>query len=181
MDRLLQKITSLIDQFHERLGRVICWLALFMVLLQAIVVVMRYVFGAGSVVMQETILYMHATLFMAGAGYTLRHDGHVRSDIFYRDATPKKRAIIDIIGVLLFLWPMCAVIFWVSLTYVGNAWAVLEGSPKGTLGLPGVFLLKTLIPIMALLLGLQGLSMAGSALFILTSHRPSGGRAGEEA
>ena len=79
---MLQTLTSLIDGMNARIGRAICWLALIMVLLQFMLVAMRYVFGAGSVMMQEAIIYMHATLFMAGAGYTLQHDEHVRCDIF---------------------------------------------------------------------------------------------------
>lgn len=169
---LLVTFASIVDRLNERIGRTICWLALAMVLVQVAVVAMRYIFGQGSVVMQETIVYMHATLFMAGAGYTLRHDDHVRCDIFYRDATPRKRAIVDLTGVVVFLLPMCILIFWVSLPYVSNAWAVLEGSPEGALGLPAVFLLKSLIPIMAVLLGLQGLAMAGRAMARLIESEP---------
>ncbi|NJO38235.1 MAG: TRAP transporter small permease subunit [Rhizobiales bacterium] len=131
-----------------------------MVLLQFVVVVMRYVFGIGSVIAQEAIVYMHATVFLAGAAYTLFHDGHVRCDIFYSDASPKTRALIDLIGVFLFLLPMCVMILWVSWPYVANAWAVLEGSQEGRLGIPAVFLLKTLILVFALLLALQAVSMA---------------------
>jgi len=172
---LFQRLTSVIDHISIRIGRAICWLALAMVLLQFTLVAMRYVFGVGSVMMQELIIYMHATLFMAGAGYTLQQDDHVRCDIFYRDATPARRAWIDLLGVFFFLWPMCVVIFWVSVPYVVNAWAVLEGSSEGSLGLPGVFLLKTLIPTMAVLLGLQGLSVASRAVASLTNRTPAGG------
>lgn len=136
------------------------WLALIMVLLQLIIVTMRYVFGLGSVMMQEAMIYMHASLFLSAAGYTLFHDDHIRCDIFYRDASRSKQALIDIAGVTVFLLPMCVTIVWISLPYVINAWAILEGSSEGRLGLPFVFLLKTLIPVFAILLGLQGLSMA---------------------
>lgn len=171
---MLDRTASAIDRLNETVGRAICWLALIMVLLQVLVVVMRYVFGLGSVMMQEAIVYLHATLFMAGAGYTLRHDGHVRCDIFYRDGHPSTRAWIDLLGVFLFLWPLVAVILWLSMPYVVSAWSILEGSSEGGLGLPGVFLLKTLIPIMALLLGLQGLAMAGRSLMQLRGHDPGG-------
>ncbi len=157
---MLETFASMVDRLNERVGRAVSWLALIMVLLQLVVVVMRYVFGAGSVMMQEAIVYMHASLFMLGAGYTLCHDGHVRCDIFYHDVTPQRQALIDGAGVILFLLPMCLTIIWVSLPYVINAWSVLEGSSEGGLGLPAVFLLKTLIPVFAVLLGLQGLSMA---------------------
>ena len=163
----------MIGQLNERLGRAVAWLSLIMVLLQVLVVIMRYVFGAGSVMMQETIIYLHATLFMVGAGYALRHDDHVRCDVFYRDAGPRRRALIDLIGILLFLLPTSALIFWLSLPYVANAWTVFEGSPKGDLGIPGIFLLKTLIPLTALLLGFEGLLTAGHALLRLLDRSPS--------
>jgi len=156
----LRNFAELVDGLNERVGRTLAWLTLAMVLLQFVVVVMRYVFGIGSVVAQEAIVYMHATVFLAGAAYTLLHNGHVRCDIFYSDASPRTRAIVDLIGVFLFLLPMCIMIFWVAWPYVANAWAVLEGSPEGRLGIPGVFLLKTVILVFAALLGLQALSMA---------------------
>ena len=169
---MFRTLMAVIDSINFQIGRTLSWLALIMVLLQFALVAMRHVFGVGSVVMQEMIMYMHATLFMVTAGYTLQLDEHVRCDIFYRDATPAKRAWIDLLGVLFFLLPMCVVIFWVSLPYVANAWAVLEGSSEGSLGLPGVFLLKTLIPLMAVLLGLQGLSVANRAVAHLRSRTP---------
>jgi TRAP-type mannitol/chloroaromatic compound transport system permease small subunit len=156
----LQNVAESIDWLNERIGRAVAWLTLGMVLLQFVVVVMRYVFGIGSVMMQEAIVYMHATVFLAGAAYTLLHNGHVRCDIFYSDATPRTRAIVDLIGVFLFLLPMCVMVFWVAWPYVANAWAVLEGSPEGRLGIPAVFLLKTVILAFAVLLGLQAISMA---------------------
>ena len=156
----LQGFAESVDWLNERIGRAIAWLTLAMILLQFVVVILRYVFGIGSVMMQEAIVYMHASVFLGGAAYTLLHNGHVRCDIFYSDASPRTRAIVDLIGVFLFLLPMCIMIFWVSWPYVANAWAVLEGSPEGRLGIPAVFLLKTMIPVFALLLGLQAISMA---------------------
>jgi TRAP-type mannitol/chloroaromatic compound transport system permease small subunit len=168
----IEKTACMVDRLNERIGRAVCWLALGMVLVQVAVVLMRYVFGQGSVMMQEAIIDMHAALFMLGAGYTLRHDGHVRCDLFYRDLSPSRRAWVDLLGVVLFLLPMCMVIFWVAMPYVINAWSILEGSPEGSLGLPGVFLLKTLIPIFATLLGLQGLALAGHAVAFLGDRPP---------
>jgi TRAP-type mannitol/chloroaromatic compound transport system permease small subunit len=156
----LRNFAVLIDGLNERIGRTLAWLTLGMVLLQFVVVVMRYVFGIGSVIAQEAIVYMHSTVFLAAAAYTLLHNGHVRCDIFYSDASPNTRALVDLIGVFLFLLPMCVMIFWVSWPYVANAWAVLEGSPEGRLGIPGVFLLKTLILVFAVLMALQAMSMA---------------------
>ena len=161
-----------IDAVNEGIGRLVAWLTLAMVLVQFIVVVQRYVFGVGSILMQESVTYMHALVFMVGAGYTLLHEGHVRVDVIYREASWRFKAWVDMLGALLLLLPVCAVIFIWSWGYVANAWAVLEGS-KETSGLPGIYLLKTVILVFAGLVGLQGLSMLlRSALRLLGALPP---------
>ena len=176
---LLIRLARTADALNEWLGRGVAWLALLLVLTQFVVVVMRYVFGLGSVKMQESIVYMHATIFMAAAGYTLLHNGHVRCDIFYSDASPTRRALIDLFGVLVFLLPMCVLIGWVSWPYVTAAWAVREGSPEGSLGIPGVYLLKSVILLFALLVGLQGISLAIHSLLVLAGVESDRGSADE--
>src|SRR3546814_739209 len=109
--------------------------------------------------MQESVWYLHGLLFMLGAGYTLLNDGHVRIDIFYRTASPRRKAWIDLLGVLIFLTPVCVVTWIFSWSYVINAWRVLEGSMEAA-GLPAVFLLKTVIWVFVVLLFLQGVAMA---------------------
>ena len=158
--RSVQIFARAIDRLNETVGVTVAWLALLMVLLEFAVVMMRYVFGLGSVKMQESIVYMHALVFMAAAGYTLLHNGHVRCDVFYSVAAPRRKALIDLIGVFVFLLPMCAMIAWVAWPYVAAAWAVREGSPEGSLGIPGVYLLKSVILVFAGLLALQGLALA---------------------
>jgi TRAP-type mannitol/chloroaromatic compound transport system permease small subunit len=158
--RVLLLIARVIDAANERIGVSVAWLALLVVLVEFTVVLMRYVFGVGSVKMQESIVYMHAIIFMVAAGYTLLHDGHVRCDIFYAAAPPRRQAIIDLIGVALFLLPTCALIAWAAWPYVAQAWAVREGSPEGTLGIPGVYLLKSIILVFAALVALQGVALA---------------------
>jgi TRAP-type mannitol/chloroaromatic compound transport system permease small subunit len=158
--RFLQRLARAVDRLNETVGVSVAWLALLTVLVEFAVVVMRYVFGVGSVKMQESIVYMHATVFMVAAAYTLLHDGHVRCDIFYAEASARGQALIDLVGVLVFLLPTCALIAWVAWPYVAAAWAVREGSPEGSLGIQGVFLLKSIILVFALLLALQGLALA---------------------
>jgi len=162
----------MIDAINERIGRVVSWLALFMVLVQFIVVVMRYVFGIGSIFMQESIVYMHAIVFLGAAGYTLLHDGHVRVDIFYGSASPRRKAQINLLGVLIFLWPVCILTLNVSERFVTSSWAVLEGSPEGS-GIPAVFLLKTVIPVAIFLLMLQGFSLAVKSLAVILGDAPA--------
>ena len=164
---LLYSVEKFIDALNERVGRAIAWLTLIMVLMQFVVVVMRYVFGLSSLMMQESIVYMHAFVFLIAAGYTLLHNGHVRVDIFYGDASVKRKALVDLLGVFILLWPICGLLFWVASPFVYEAWRVFEGSQEGS-GIQAVFLLKTTILVFAGLLALQGLSLVAKCLFVLS-------------
>ncbi|MHA1597567.1 MAG: TRAP transporter small permease subunit [Alphaproteobacteria bacterium] len=155
----LEKFRRVIDGLNEAVGRAAAWLVIIMVLVQFVVVVLRYVFGFGSIMMQESVVYLHGILFMLGAGYTLLLEGHVRVDIFYREATPGKKALVDLFGALLLLGPVCVLIWWSSWSYVEQSWRIFEGS-KETSGIHAVYVLKTAILAFALLMFLQGLSMA---------------------
>jgi len=165
----LTALKNAIDGLNRRVGHVVSWLALFLVLVQFVIVVLRYVFGIGSIWLQESLLYSHGFLFTLAAGYTLLHDAHVRVDVFYREARPKTKAIVDLCGAVAFLLPVCIVIWWLGWPFVAASWAVLEGSPE-TSGIQGVYLLKTAILGFALLLGLQAVSMAIGAGLYLAGH-----------
>ena len=128
-----------------------------MVIFTCGVVSTRYIFNIGSIGMQELVMYLHGCVFMIGIAFTLKEGGHVRVDVLHEKLSEKNKAIIDIIGTLFFLMPFCFFMFFISLEYVRFAWTVQESSPDPG-GLPGVFLLKTLIPIMAILVGFQGIS-----------------------
>ena len=146
-----------LDALSETVGRAVAWLTLLMVVITFMVVVLRYAFDMGWIAMQESVTYLHATVFMLGAAYTLKNDGHVRVDVFYRRLGSRGRACVDVAGDLLLLLPVSGYIFWSSLSYVGESWRVMESSREAG-GLPLVFLLKTLIPAMALMILLQGLA-----------------------
>jgi TRAP-type mannitol/chloroaromatic compound transport system permease small subunit len=115
-------------------------------------------------------MYAHAGLFLLAAAWTLQAGGHVRVDVFYAEASPRTRAWIDVFGTLVFLLPFAAAVFWLSLPYVGRSWAVLERSPEAS-GLPFVYLLKTLIPVFAALMALQGVAQAVRAVVVLRGGR----------
>jgi len=166
----LHRLSTALGRIAETVGNTAAWLALALVLVTFAVVVLRYLFQLGSIAMQESILYLHASLFLLGAAYTLNRDGHVRVDIFYRGFSPRGKALVDLVGALLLLLPVCTFLLWVSWDYVASAWALREGSPEAG-GLPFVYLLKTLIPLAALLLALQGLSQALASLGTLTGAR----------
>ncbi|WP_310618798.1 TRAP transporter small permease subunit [Flexibacterium corallicola] len=161
---------NLITAFNSGVGRTCAWLTLGIVLVQFTVVVMRYVFGLGSIWMQESITYMHGFLFMLAAAYTLSVDGHVRVDIFYRDANPKAKALVDLLGCIFFLLPMCAVIVDVSWGYVVSSWEILEGSQE-TSGIQGRYLLKSAIVAFAVMIGLQGIAIIIRASYALRGDK----------
>lgn len=138
-----------------------------MMAITCLIVVARYVFNLGSIAMQETVMYMHGMVFMLGIGYTLKYQGHVRVDIFYDKLSIRKKAFIDLFGTLVFLLPIGIFILFSSLNYVSFSWSLNESSAQPG-GLPGVFLLKTLIPLMAFLLLVQGLAEMGRAIVTLT-------------
>ena len=165
----LGALARAIDTANEHIGRVAAWLALGMVLLQFVVVVMRYIFGVGFIAMQEGVIYLHATLFLVGAGYTLLHGGHVRVDILYRSARPRRRALVDLMGVIFFLLPVCAIIGWASWPYLEQSWSVYEGS-KETSGIHAVYALKSMILVFVVLIALQGVSLALRAALTLAGR-----------
>ncbi|MBN7797236.1 TRAP transporter small permease subunit [Parahaliea mediterranea] len=153
----LRPIIRAIDNFTDYSGRALAWLAVAMALLTTLVVLLRYGLNMGSIAAQEAITYMHGTLFTLGAAYTLRHDGHVRVDIFYRRFTPRTRAWINSLGGIVFLLPLCVFLCGVSWNYVAESWSIRESSPEPG-GIPAVFLLKSLLPLMAATLFLQALA-----------------------
>lgn len=166
----MRTITNFVDALNERIGRGVSWLALLIVIVQLLVVVGRYVFGIGYIWLQELITYMFGFMFMLGAAYTLRHDGHVRVDIFYREAKPRTKAIINLIGSVVFLIPVCILIFWIAWPYVMQSWSILEGSTEAS-GIPARYLQKTAILAFAVLMGLQGLSMVVHSILALRGDR----------
>ncbi|WP_227370475.1 TRAP transporter small permease subunit [Halomonas sp. M20] len=160
-----------IDALIERLGKALTWLVLIMMLTEFSIVVLRYLFNVSNTPMQESVMYLHATVFLLAAGYTLKHDGHVRVDIFYRSMSMKKKAWVDLMGTVFLLLPVMIFVVMASLGYVEKSWRILEGSPESG-GLPGVFLLKTLIPVFAILMILQGLVEITRNLLIIRGHTP---------
>ncbi|SMF18129.1 TRAP-type mannitol/chloroaromatic compound transport system, small permease component [Tistlia consotensis] len=172
----LEGTADAIDWINTRIGLGVAWLTLFMVLVQFILVLMRYVFGIGSIMTQESLIYAHGFLFMIVAGYTLMQGGHVRVDIFYRSAPARRKAVVDIFGVFALLIPVCCLIWAYSLPYVVSSWQILEGS-RETSGIPGIFLLKTSMLIFVVLVVLQGIALAFRSMLVLAGLREDAGPA----
>jgi len=149
-----------LDRFSVAVGRAAAWLTLVMVIITFVVVILRYVFDIGYIWVQESIIWMHAVVFMLGAAYTLRREDHVRVDVFYRDMTARQRAWVDLIGVLIFLLPLCAFLAWNSIDFVAQSWRIGEASREpGGLPFPFYPMLKTVVLLMPLTVALQGTSL----------------------
>ncbi len=149
-----------LDRLNTAIGRAAAWLTLAMVLVTFVVVVLRYVFDIGFIWVQESVIWMHAVVFMMGAAYTLREDGHVRVDVFYRNMSARRQAWVDLIGVLVFLLPLCLFLAWNSVDFVMQSWRIGESSREpGGLPFPFFPMLKTVILLMPLTVALQGVSL----------------------
>lgn len=154
----MSALADFLDGINRVTGRLICWLVLFMMCIQFGIVLLRYVFGISDIALNESVLYMHATLFMLGAGYTLLVDEHVRVDIFYSRMSDRRRAWVDVFGHLVLLIPAIAMLLYWSWPTVRNAWSILEGAISVG-GIPASFLLKSLIPAFCILLLVQSIAI----------------------
>jgi TRAP-type mannitol/chloroaromatic compound transport system permease small subunit len=168
--QFVQKTVETIDRVNMVIGRAAAWCCLYIVVVEFALVVMRYALGIGSIRIQESVIYAHAALFMLAAAWVLQTDGHVRVDIFYAEARPRTKAAIDLLGTVIFLAPFAVALLMLSLPYAARSWAIFERSPEAS-GLPFVFLLKTLIPLFAFLIGLQGIAQAIRAVLTLRGQR----------
>mgnify|MGYP000291850114 FL=1 len=153
----MQRLADRLDLVNQWTGMTVRWFALIMVLLQFAVVLLRYVFGFSSIALNESVLYLHAGLFMLGAGYTLLVDGHVRVDIFYAGAKNHTKARIDAFGYAVLAIPsMAALLYWTWPSVI-NSISMMEGAISVG-GIPAVWLLKSLIPAFCILLIIQSVA-----------------------
>jgi len=167
---MLKKLIGLIDATNQAISTLVSWLVALMVVTMFCIVVLRYGFNIGNIAVQESITYMHGLVFMLAIAHTLKTNGHVRVDILYQRWGPKGQAIVNLIGSIFLLLPVCIFIFYISWDYVSASWSYYEGSREAG-GIDGVFLLKSLIPLMAILLFLQGLSEALKSINVLSGQQ----------
>lgn len=143
-----------------------------MVLVTCVVVVLRYLFDLGFIWLQESVTWMHAVVFMLGAAYALQRDEHVRVDVFYREFDDRRRAIVDMLGVLFFLLPLCVYIGWSAWDFVAASWKIREASREsGGLPYPLVPLLKSVLILMPAMLALQGTALLLRSVSVLQGKR----------
>lgn len=159
-------LSAAFETVTRKTGRTVMWLLLAMAAIQFGVVILRYVFGVNYIFMQESITYMHGAVFLLAGGYALLTDDHVRVDIFYREAPPKRKALIDLLGTYLLLVPVCLLLIWTASPYVARSWAVGEGSNEAS-GLQALFILKSFIPAFAVLMMMAGFVIAARAVATL--------------
>jgi TRAP-type mannitol/chloroaromatic compound transport system permease small subunit len=160
--------SSVIDRLSVVTGHAAAWLTLLMVVATFVIVVLRYVFDSGVVWLQESVTWMHAAVFMLGAAYTLQRDEHVRVDIFYRDMTARRKALVDLFGVICFILPLCVFFIVEAADYVASSWSIREVSrDSGGLPYPFMPLLKSALIVMPVAVLLQGVSMALKAVSTL--------------
>ena len=159
-DDVLDGSTNTLDRISIVTGHLASWLTLLMVLVTFVVVVLRYAFDAGAIWLQESVVWMHAVVFMLGAAYTLQQEEHVRVDIFYRNMSATRRAWVDLLGAMFFLLPVSAFLAYTAWDFVVTSWQLHESSREpGGLPYPLVPMLKTVLLLMPLALTLQGISM----------------------
>lgn len=152
----MKTLIQMLDGLSELTGRVISWATFFLLLATLSVVVLRYMFNVGATSLQDSAVYLHGAVFTFAAGYALKHDEHVRVDVFYQKFSPRTRHLVDFWGTLLFLFPVSAFIGWESWEYVKSSWDIREASPEAG-GLPYVYLQKTLLLVLVASLVIQGL------------------------
>lgn len=170
MFTLLESFVELSDTINEWVGRSVAWLTLGCVFTCFLVVVLRYGFSVGFPWLQEFYVWQHAIVFMAGAGFTFLHRGHVNVDIAYTRFSPRTKAVVDIMGTLIFLLPWMAVLAWTSSQFILSSWHILEPSSQAD-GMPGLFILKTMIWIFCGLLTLQGLALIARRILFLSGQK----------
>ena len=161
---------KIINSINRYIGEIISWCTLLMVLITVLVVVLRYGFNIGFIWMQESVRFMYAAVFLLCGGYTLLKDKHVRVDVLYLNLSTKNKAIIDLLGSIFLLLPVCFVIFYYSWSYVINSWEQMEGSIEER-GLHLVFLMKTFIWAFAILVSLQSISIIINSFIIIKRNK----------
>ncbi len=162
----LAGVLRVVEPINEWIGRVVMWLSLGIVLVCFATVYMRYALGTGEPWVQELYVWMHAIVFLAGAGYTLLHGGHVRVDLIYGNMSLRSRALVDVLGTLILLWPFAAVIAYESVPMVALSWMNNEVSQQPG-GMPNMWFLKSMLHVFCAAIFLQGLAMVARGLLVL--------------
>ncbi len=151
------RIHQALNAFSKGTGALISWLTLAMMLLTALIVFLRYGLNIGSIALQESVSYLHATVFLLAAAYTFADDEHVRVDIFYRNFSAHRQAWVNAVGGIVFLLPVSLFLLGITWRFAADSWAIGEASGDAG-GIDAVYILKSLLPLASFTLALQGLA-----------------------
>lgn len=168
--QILAQLVRLISALNNWVGRTLAWVSLFIVLICFAVVVLRYAFSTGAVWLQDLYVWLNAIMFMGMVGYALLNNAHVRVDIFYRPASLKHKAWVDLVGSLVFILPFVTLLSIYSFSFVQRSWRFMEGSANYG-GMPGLYVVKSFLLVFAVLLGLQGIAMLLRSLLVLNNQQ----------
>ncbi len=172
--RALEKVADVIDAVIGFIGRTAAWMVLPVALIAFAVVAMRYALDRGYPWLQESYIWLHGAAVLLVAAWVLQEGKHVRVELFYKDASAKVKAWIDLIGVTCFLMPMMGFLFWWSMPLVQRSWRLMERS-QTTDGLSFVYIMKTVVPVFCVLVMLQGLSMMLRCIVTIARGGKQGG------
>ncbi|MFC4701666.1 TRAP transporter small permease subunit [Glaciecola siphonariae] len=154
---MLEKTCKVIDSINSALGKTVSYATFAMALVMFAIVVLRYGFNVGWIAMQESVMYLHAAVFLLGSAFTFQHNGHVRVDVFYRRFSERKKAQVNLFGSLVFMLPVSLYIGIICYQYVLESWRLFEGSREPG-GLPFVYILKSFLLVFAVSMALQAIS-----------------------
>ncbi len=170
MVTVAKRLIGFFDRINEIAGRAVSWLTLLLVILVSCDVAMRYIFSISFVAVQELEWHIFSIIFLIGAGYTLKQNGHVRVDLVYQRLSKRYRAWIDLLGCIFFLFPGCFLVIKTSVPFVVNSFQMHECSPDPG-GLPARYILKSTIVVGFSMLMIQGASLfLKRLLFLLTAN-----------
>lgn len=165
----MKSIVKIIDKINEQLGKAASWCSLLLVLIVCIDVILRYFFKWSQVWIMEIELYLFAIIFLIGGAYAFQKDQHVRVDVFYSNMSEHNKAIVNLIGGIMFLIPWSLIMIYIGQRYFIKSWNISESSSQPG-GLPALYIKKGLLVFAFLLLFLQGVSSVLKSILILQNR-----------
>jgi TRAP-type mannitol/chloroaromatic compound transport system permease small subunit len=164
-------LVRVIDAMSDWSGRIFCWLIFPLMLGTTYEVIVRYIFNAPTIWAYDMSYMLYGAHFMLGAGYTLLKGGHIRTDIFYQNWSPRTRGLVDALLYVLFFFPGMFFFFWMGGQEALHSWQIGERSDASPWR-PIVYPLKMVLPFTALLILIQGLSELIKSAHLALRGRP---------
>ena len=166
----MERTIHLLESINENVGRIFSWTTSIMVVVICIDVLLRYLFSFSFIWITEVEIYLFALSFLFGSGYALKHDKHVRVDLFYEGWSPVRKAWVNLLGSLLFLAPWCIVAIIACWKYAAFSFSFRESSPQAG-GLPALYILKFCLVLGFVFLLMQGIALMLRSISIIKGER----------